>query len=426
MIRLPTIAAWLRRAGPAKSLGLALVGVNALFFGCISWSEGTRWGWDKRETPAPIAKLDRLVRVRLMGRTPKPSVELSITSPFAVANGATGAAIVPENAPLESAVIRPAGAGIQLGAKTIQAGDILITPIRDAAIVLNGQTYRGSLRVQRVGGGLALANHVDIESYLRGVLRGELPRSFHLDSFKAQCVAARTYALYQKQHNAADSSFDVYDDEGSQMYVGVRGEDGISDRAVRETVGEVCTCFDGHESKIFCTYYSSACGGVSQPVRNAKPNDPDVPPLSGNVKCTDCSGAKFYRWEPVKLSKAEVTKRLSSRYPNLRRLGTIMNLIPKSKTPDGRIIRMELVGSGGTKETLVGEDFRLSIGGRVLKSTNFDIQETKDAFIFKDGKGFGHGMGLCQYGMDGKAKRGMDYQQILQTYYPGALIKKLY
>lgn len=120
---------------------------------------------------------------------------------------------------------------------------------------------------------------MDIESYLRGVLRGELPRYFHIESFKAQCVAARTYALYTKRFKPAGPTFDVYDDEGSQVYSGVSVEDATSSRAVDETRGEVCSYDNNGKQDIFCTYYSSCCGGLSQHVNNVKPRDPNVPPL---------------------------------------------------------------------------------------------------------------------------------------------------
>jgi stage II sporulation protein D len=418
---------WLRRTGPAGSLFVALFAVQLLFFGCIQFSESARWGRGAGPETAPDTRVDRQIRVRLQGRAAKPSAELSVTAPFSIANAQTGALLLPENAPLESAAVRPSGReALQVGAKTIPCGDILITPIRDASIVLNGQTYRGRLRIHRVEDGLAFVNQLDIESYVRGVLRGELPGSFHSEAFKAQCVAARTYALYQRDESPRERIFDVYDDEGSQMYVGVRGEDRVSNDAVEATAGEVCTYSDGKGQKIFCTYYSSACGGLSQWVRNVKPNDPDVPPLAGNVRCNDCSGAKYYRWQPVRFAKSDVTKRLVGRYPSLKKLGVITDLNTKASTTDGRVVRIELVGSGGARETLAGEDFRLAVGARQLKSTNFKIENQKGYFVFKDGKGFGHGMGLCQHGMETKARRGMNYKQILQTYYPGAQIKKIY
>jgi len=350
-----------------------------------------------------------------------------VSGPFTLGTGASGLPSIRRMDRLAPCVVRLSnGGGIELGGVHISSEDILITPERDASIVVGKNTYRGLLRIHRIADGLVLTNHVDIESYLRGVLRGELPKHFHREAFKAQCVAARTYVLYQMQHTEPERSFDVYDNEGSQMYLGVRGEGRKADAAVAKTRGQVCVYDNGRRETLFCTYYSSTCGGRSQPVRNFKPNDPDVPPLRGNVVCTDCYLARFYRWDPLKLSKAELTRRIVARYPSVERLGTIVGLRPKAITVDGRLIRIQLDGSTGQNETLVGEDFRLSIGGRSLKSTRFDIETGRDHFIFKNGQGYGHGVGLCQNGMDAKACRGMGYREILATYYPTSKIATLY
>ncbi len=368
-----------------------------------------------------------MIRVRLMGRKPRLSEQVSVTAPFTITETRTGTQFGDTQSPISGVTVRPASsAGIQLGEKLIPSDDITLTPSRDASVVLADKTYRGRMRIQRQGDGVVFTNHLDMESYLRGVLRGELPRYFHFESFKAQCVAARTYAFYSKREKPAGATFDVYDDEGSQVYNGVAMEDPASTRAVEQTRGEVSVYHDGQKEDIFCTYYSSCCGGMSQHVNNVKPNDPPAPPLAGGVACNDCYVAPRYRWGPEKVTRAEVTQRLVARYPSIRKIGTVIELKPRKRTPDGRVISMDIIGSGGQREVLVGEDFRLSIGSRLLKSTNFQIETTKDGFLFKEGKGFGHGMGLCQYGMETKARRGMGYREILSTYYPGSTVKKLY
>jgi stage II sporulation protein D len=413
-----------RRTG-WRGIGVAVGASVLLFVGCYQWAETRHWGAEPQ--PPTAATPDRLIRVRLGGRDPRRAATAEITAFFSIADFATGRMLSERHEPLSPVTVRPAaGAGIDIGEEHFAGGDLLLNPARDAAIVLEKRTYRGKLRIRRVGDGLTFDNHLDVESYLRGVLRGELPRYFHVESFKAQAVAARTYVLYQKAQAGQDRSFDVFDHEGSQVYVGVRGEDDIAIRAVAATAGEVCVWNDGRSERMFCTYYSSACGGCTQHVNNVKPHVKAVPPLFGGVACTDCSDAPFYRWGLVELTKAEATRRLVERYPDLSRLGTITELEPKTRTPDGRIIRLLLIGSTGTSETLVGEDFRLSIGGRTLKSTNFDIEVRGDKFAFQNGKGFGHGVGLCQHGMEGKARQGMKYKQILKIYYPGSQIKKIY
>jgi stage II sporulation protein D len=416
-----------RRAGPIPKLALGL-GLMALFLiGCLQLTEGGRWGQAPTEHPLTPAPVDRTVRVRLGGKAARATARLSITTTFKLSEAPPGKVLVAAHPALRDATIRPAsGKGIQFAGEVFPCDDLILTPQRDAAIVLDDQTYRGELRIQRSGDDLVFVNNVDVESYLRGVLRGELPRYFHPESFKAQAVAARTYVLWEKQKGSSSRAYEVLDNEGSQMYIGVRGEDDVAVKAVEQTRGQVCVWDDHGTDRIFCTYYSSTCGGLSQRVNNVKPNDPDVPPLRGNVACKDCYLAPQYRWGPVKLSKAEVTKRIVARYPTTERLGTITELKAKAITTDGRIIRIELLGSTGQTETLVGEDFRLAVGGRVLKSTSFEV-ETKGAdFIFKNGKGFGHGVGLCQWGMETKARQGWDYQRILSTYYPGSKLKTIY
>jgi len=146
---------------------------------------------------------DRRVRVRLGGNAPRRTAVLEITSPYSVKSMTNGGVLTARHGDLRGATVQPAvPRGISLGGEHISADDILITPERDAAIVLDRQTYRGALRIQRSGDGLVFDNHLDVESYLRGVLRGELPRDFHPESFKTQAVAARTYVLYQKENGS--------------------------------------------------------------------------------------------------------------------------------------------------------------------------------------------------------------------------------
>lgn len=408
--------------------GLAIAGVALFFVGCLELRESRYW------KPAPVREktalkttVDRQIRVRLCKRGKSESRKLAVESPFKITDAGSARLLKDHRGNLPASIVKLTHNGdIKIGHKIYPSNDILVSPDRDASIVLGERTYRGMLRLHVIDGKLVFTNNIDIEAYLRGVLRGELPGSFHAESFKAQCVAARTYVLYQKQKNGQGRSFDVYDNEGSQMYLGVAGEDRKAVKAVDATSGEVCVCDQPGGEAIFCTYYCSACGGATQSITDFKPRDPAVAPLAGGVICRDCYLAKFYRWAPVKLSKAEVTKRIVSHYPSVKRLGLITRLRTKARTPEGRIGRLELIGQNGTNETLVGEDFRLTIGGRILKSTSFEINDLGDAFVFTEGKGYGHGVGLCQNGMETKARRGWDYNRILSAYYPGASIKRIY
>lgn len=424
-------AAWRQLGGARRTVIVfaPFVLMTVLAVGCFTFSErGGEPVVERIERKPPKVITDRQVRVRLLSAARSNPIMLQIASAYELRSGPGGSVLEADAPPLSDSIIAPDPAGgIMIGERVFPEDNLFITPKRDASIILNGSsTYRGLLRISREGDKLALTNHVDIESYLKGVLRGELPKHFHRESFKAQCVAARTYVLYQMKSASGDRTFDVYDNEGSQMYIGVTGEGPKALAAVEATSGEVCVWPDGDVDTLFCTYYSSACGGQTQHVNNVKPRDPDVPPLAGNVVCNDCYLARYYEWDPVRVSKADLTRSIVKRYSSVASIGEITGLRPKEIEPGGHIVRIQLDGKNGTNETLMGEDFRLCVGGHKLKSTKFTIQEDGDGFIFRDGKGFGHGIGLCQNGMEVKARRGQDYREILKTYYPGAEIRKLY
>lgn len=430
-IQLILKAAW-RRSGALRRAAVVTTPfliLTLLAVGCFTFSDQSDEKIVERvERQPPDVSIHRMVRVRLVGPRRAGTLRLEINSPFELRAGPGGPVIQAEVPRLDACAVAPGpDGGIQLGDQPYSENDLFITPKRDASIIVSGNnTYRGLLRISRLGDEIAITNHVDIESYLKGVLRGELPRHFHPESFKAQCVAARTYVLYQMKTAPADRSFDVYDNEGSQMYIGVTGEGETALAAVEATNGEVCVWPNGSVDTLFCTYYSSTCGGSSQHVNNFKPNDPDVGPLHGGVVCNDCYLSNHYEWEPLRVSKADLTQRIVKRYPSVASIGEITSLRLKEVEPGGRVVRIQMNGEKGTNETLVGEDFRLCVGGHKLKSTHFTVTDEGDAFVFSGGRGFGHGVGLCQYGMETKARRGQDYKKILKTYYPGAEIRKLY
>jgi stage II sporulation protein D len=118
-------------------------------------------------------------------------------------------------------------------------------------------------------------------------------------------------------------------------------------------------------------------------------------------------------------------KRLSSRYPSIARLGKLDSVKLLAETREGRMLKVLIVGADGGNETLLAEDFRLSLGGREIRSTRCRMYDDGDGIVFYDGYGFGHGMGLCQYGANGMAKQGRGYRDILRHYYPGAVIRKI-
>jgi len=334
---------------------------------------------------------------------------------------------------------------------------------RESGLALAGRSYRGLRRVEvrpqpgatfelsrrspdggwspatrytghlvllvRPDGTLLAINHLDVDTYVAGVLTRELYADFHPEAFRAQAVAARTYALYQMSRRAG-RDYDVTATESSQVYGGLPQGRGAHRalEAVHYTRGIVATWPSPRGERIFCTYYSSACGGMTQSVTACKPGEPAIPPLSGGVKCDYCRIARgeAYRWQPVRIAKSDLTARLAARYPAVAGLGGIRGVAAAVHPRTGRLCRVRLTGRSGQTHELLAEDFRLAIGSRVMRSTNCRLTDEGEAIVLSDGRGFGHGMGLCQWGMQGQALQGRLAGQILKYYYPGMHLTRAY
>ena len=289
--------------------------------------------------------------------------------------------------------------------------------------------YPGVLRLLRgEERGLDLVNLVDAERYVACVVASEVWPTFETEAYRAQAVAARTFVLYQMQRRTR-ASFDVGATQGSQVYRGIR-TDQVGRRAsdaAEYTRGIVLSWRDGGEDRLFCSYYSAACGGVSQSAAIfGKGND--IEPLRGGVRCDECRIAPgdTYRWGPERLAESEVRSRLVSAYPKLGSLGRIRKIKVAEKTASGRPVRLQITGSGGESSDMLAERFRLAVSGSLIKSTHFKIHVKGGEVIFKDGRGFGHGLGLCQWGMQGRALKGWRAGEILRYYYPGSKLTRVY
>ncbi|MCK4660899.1 MAG: SpoIID/LytB domain-containing protein, partial [Phycisphaerae bacterium] len=335
-------------------------------------------------------------------------------------------------------VIVSSDGGVVLGDDPLESTWVKIVPEQSGTIVVSEQTSTGWSLLRRFGGSLRLLaqehgtvkviNLVDVETYTAGVLPGEIYPGFHREAFRAQAIAARTYALYEMSINR-HKDYDVVATESSQVY------QGVSDTAVYHkawaaidyTRGLVCTWASPEGERIFCTYFSSACGGVTQSVADGKGRH-NIPPLAGDVRCDYCRIAKgeAYRWKQRSISLEELSSRVARRYPQAAELGRFVDVCVVRKSAGGRALRIRLIGDTGRSFELPGENFRLAVGSRVMRSTNCRIRVADDAVLFEDGKGFGHGMGLCQWGMEGQARQGRTAAQILRFYYPQSHLTRAY
>ena len=275
---------------------------------------------------------------------------------------------------------------------------------------------------------LMVINEVDVESYVPCVVAREAGPAFHREAVRALAIVVRTYVLYQMK-NRRTLPYDVSAGEASQVYSGRLGGESAKDAwsAAEHTRGVVCTTDENGRRTLFPTYHSAVCGGVTQSASVFDRVEP-VAPLRGGVACDYCqiAPAGTYRWEPVSLSAAELVGRLRDRVPGMEDFRRLVGVEVTTRHASGRPIRLCLFDSMGSKHQMQAETFRRIVGGSVMRSADCTIAVENGRVRLSRGKGFGHGVGLCQWGAQGQALSGRKAGEILWYYYPGAKLERAY
>jgi len=327
--------------------------------------------------------------------------------------------------------VERAGAPARLFGATVSFHPVDGEPLR-----LGGRAYRGLLDVRHVRGhGLVAVNQLPLEEYLRGVVPAEIGprRPEEIEAVKAQAVAARTYAV--RNLGRRDSlGFDVFGSVQDQVYGGLAAERPETDRAVRVTSGEVAV-FEGQPIR---AYYHSTGGGHTARVTDVW-NLPDAPYLRRvSDRAPDgadyCAASPRYRWEerwsPVELRSALETGLEEYFGVEPAAVGRPRSVTPLAWAPHGRITELEVRTDGGLW-ILTRNDIRFVLrtpDGRPLRSTRFDVVAgpAETGGLHLAGRGFGHGIGMCQWGAIGRSRAGQGYREILDAYYPGTRIVTAY
>jgi len=313
---------------------------------------------------------------------------------------------------LRKEYIIPTDAGLKIGNKNFKIYGVRVIPKRDSSIYINGKRYRGLVDIIRTKDlGLLAVNHIELESYLYGVLFHEVPHYWPYETLKAQAVAARTFALYRIEA-CGDRDYDVTSDVYSQVYGGRGSERWKTTGAVKATRGQVLT----YEGKILPAYYHSTCAGHTEDAEVVF--GIDLPPLKG-VKCPYCRGARRMNWK-ASFSYKQIAERLNS-YGI--KVNGIKRIAEGRRGASGRLLDIKIKDKNGEK-TIKAYKFRLALGPNMIKSTNFTIKITRRGIIF-NGKGWGHGVGMCQWGAFGMGRRRANYRKILDFYYPGSKVEKI-
>lgn len=322
---------------------------------------------------------------------------------------------------------------IYIAGRTCKSRQITISPESPYIFSLNEKLYRGKLMfmINHDSGSFDVINLVPLESYIAGVAGAEMPDYWEPEALKCQVIAARTYCLFIKKRFGANRAWDLNKTAAHQVYLGLEAESPAVWKAVNDTFGEVLTCkqADGTED-IFPSYYSSTCGGHTE--NSEEVFGDSYEPLKG-VECSYCKDvakSEIFFWPDAEFQKADVIERLLNRYPNLNKLGEIteISVARQSEYTDfSRLTKIEISDANGNSDFLRAEDFRLTIdpSGRKVKSTACKLEETDGKLIFTDGRGWGHGVGMCQCGAEGMAREGNNAEEILEHYYPGSKILKI-
>jgi stage II sporulation protein D len=332
------------------------------------------------------------------------------------------------------------GVSIQLTAGRITIADlsflsnqITILPDDPYIFNLNGDNYRGKLKliVNPDCNSFDVVNIVPMEPYLAGVVGAEMPQYWEPEALKAQAIASRTYCLHTKKRFGGSRPWDVTKTQAHQVYLGIRGESAQVWEAVNQTQGQVLVCHqtDGTED-VFPAYYSSICGGHTENSSNVF-GDSFEPLVSVPCPyCKDVAKPTFFFWPTVLFDNTNVTAKLSQRYPGLAQLGEIIDITAARQSDYenfSRLTEVKLLGSTGKSNFLKAEDLRLTIDptGSKIKSTICQILKLDDKWAFLSGRGYGHGVGMCQCGAQGMARQGKTAEQILSYYYPGSKISTI-
>ncbi len=310
------------------------------------------------------------------------------------------------------------GSGVSLDKWS--ASRIVIEPKDPNGVVWIGDRwYRGKAMLVPSSGGLTAVNYVDLEAYLASVLGGEMNGGWHQEALKAQAVAARSYALYRRNRDG-NGSFDLCDTARCQVYRGVQDESAGTQAAVAATAGQVLT----YRGQIIEALFHSSSGG---PDGGATENVEDVwgskVPYLRAVKDYDSTS-------PV----ASWTKTIGrSELGALVGLGPVDKVMPVGNPTAGGSYRELLFVSGGSQKRVKTGFLRDQLN---LRSAKISIvpQQVQTKSGSKDagfgsfeirGNGFGHGLGLSQYGAKAMAEGNFRYDQIVLHYFQGTELRKI-
>jgi stage II sporulation protein D len=341
-----------------------------------------------------MAPVQAALELRVAIKKNSSSIQVGSSTPAAVKDGS--GRVVGEIAGMNAFAAQANGGGVAIN--NLRASQLWLEPTGDGYVWIGDRWYRGRVRLVRQDKGLTAINHLDMEDYLYSVVGAEAIPSWPQEALKAQAVAARTYALY-KRNTAKNGLYDLDPTTKTQVYKGLSSEYTTTHQAVQATAGQVMT----YNGKIILAVFHSSSGGHTENVEDIWTSP--LPYLRGVVDYDH--NAPVFQWTKT-LPQSQVSRSVGG-------VGNIKAMIPEKTTPQGRVVTMKVIGDHGTKQ-VSGAKLRTALD---LRSTLFRVSLDGGSLQIT-GRGFGHGLGLSQWGAQYLAENGINYQQILAHYYQNA------
>ncbi len=276
---------------------------------------------------------------------------------------------------------------------------------------INGRQYRDKVRIiPGPNRDVWVINVLPLEEYLVGLINYEISSQWTMEAVKAQVVAARTYAFYQKS-NRSGELYDVDSGVNDQVYGGVGREDSRSRKAVLETKEELIL----YQGNPIFAVYSACCGGKTEWGENMWPG---YFPYLRSTECNYCLDSPHFLWN-YSIDGERLGMVVEGTSSNSR----VSGLEIDERSQSRRVMRLTIQTERNQRQ-ISGKDFRRLLGYDQLRSTNFVMTQKEGVYHFS-GLGWGHGVGLCQWGAKGMAEAGAEYRSILKYYYQDVEIGKI-
>ncbi len=270
-------------------------------------------------------------------------------------------------------------------------------------LLVMGTRYTGNIDIWKGKNGLYIINELPMETYVKDVVAAEVSADWDMEALKAQAVISRTYALFQKRMNGG-GLYHIASSVLDQVYKGNSPDERIS-AAVEQTKGEILT-YNGKPIQAF--YHSTSNGCTENPEEVFGKSYPYLRSVESN-----CDISPYSVWER-KIKLSEIEEALDMR--------GIRKITIKSYTSAKRVKELSITGNSGVR-VIRATDFRKALGWSRLPSTNFSLNVDGDSAYF-EGKGYGHGVGLCQWCALAMAREGKNYREILAHFYPGTTLQQ--